>query len=136
MLGGHEPKICDAAYDFGRHLGLAFQLIDDALDFKASSEALGKPALADVRLGLATAPVLLAMEQYPELSTLVERKCSEPGDMEQALAWVEASGGVERTQQLAAAYAAKAVAAIRTLEPSEPRSALIGLTQQVLTRGK
>ena len=38
--------------------------------------------------------------------------------MEQALAWVEASGGVERTQQLAAAYAAKAVAAIRVLEPS------------------
>ena len=73
VLGGHEPKICDAAYDYGRHLGLAFQLIDDALDFKASSAALGKPALADVRLGLATAPVLLAMEQYPELSTLVER---------------------------------------------------------------
>lgn len=45
--------------------GLAFQLIDDALDFRASSAALGKPALADVRLGLATAPVLLTMEQYP-----------------------------------------------------------------------
>ena len=56
--------------------------------------------------------------------------------MEQALAWVEASGGVARTEQLAAAYAAKAVAAIRTLEKSEARAALIGLTQQVLTRSK
>jgi geranylgeranyl pyrophosphate synthase len=71
-----------------------------------------------------------------ELSTLVERKCCEPGDMEQALAWIEASGGVARTEQLAAAYAAKAVAAIRTLEPSEPRAALIALTRQVLTRNK
>ena len=76
--------------------------------------------------------------------------------MEQALAWVEASGGpflkicvsvscgspwlvsagVARTEQLAAAYAAKAVGAIRRLEPSEPRAALIALTQQVLTRSK
>lgn len=136
MLGQHTPAVCDAAYDYGRHLGLAFQLIDDALDFRASSAALGKPALADVRLGLATAPVLLTMEQHPELSTLVERKCCEPGDMEQALAWIEASGGVARTEQLAAAYAAKAVAAIRTLEPSEPRAALIALTQQVVTRSK
>ena len=41
-------------------------------------QALGKPALADVRLGLATAPVLLALEQYPQLAALVERRCEEP----------------------------------------------------------
>ena len=46
------------------------------------------------------------------------------------------SAGVARTEQLAAAYAAKAVGAIRRLEPSEPRAALIALTQQVLTRSK
>ena len=103
MLGAHDAEVCDAAYEYGRHLGLAFQLIDDALDFRASSavrtplllrrqhlipfsegccavgvQALGKPALADVRLGLATAPVLLALEQYPQLAALVERRCEEP----------------------------------------------------------
>ena len=44
-------------------MGLAFQLVDDLLDFVASSSALGKPAAADLRLGLATAPVLFACEK-------------------------------------------------------------------------
>ena len=93
MLGAHDETVCTAAYDYGRHLGLAFQLVDDALDFRASSDALGKPAMADIQLGLATAPVLLAMETHPQLVTLVERRCREPGDLEQAMAWVIEAGG-------------------------------------------
>ena len=42
MLGGHTEDVCLAAYNYGRHLGLAFQLIDEALDFRASSGTLGK----------------------------------------------------------------------------------------------
>jgi geranylgeranyl pyrophosphate synthase len=42
MLGAHPEPVCLAAYNYGRHLGLAFQLIDDALDFRASSGTLGK----------------------------------------------------------------------------------------------
>ena len=45
MLGGHTEDVCLAAYNYGRHLGLAFQLIDDALDFRASSDTLGKVIL-------------------------------------------------------------------------------------------
>ena len=52
-----------AAFEYGRLLGTAFQLVDDLLDFVASSAQLGKPAAADLHLGLATAPVLFAAEQ-------------------------------------------------------------------------
>jgi len=51
------------AFQYGRNVGLAFQLVDDLLDFVASSTAMGKPTAADLKLGLATAPVLFACER-------------------------------------------------------------------------
>ena len=63
MLGCADESLCEVAFQYGRNLGLAFQLVDDLLDFVSSTEALGKPAAADLKLGLATAPVLFACEK-------------------------------------------------------------------------
>jgi hexaprenyl-diphosphate synthase len=52
------------------------------LDFTVSAADLGKPAGADLKLGLATAPVLFAWEEFPELGPLIKRKFSEEGDVE------------------------------------------------------
>ena len=57
----------EAAFQYGRNIGIAFQLVDDLLDFQSSSEMLGKPAAADLKLGLATAPVLYATAEFEEL---------------------------------------------------------------------
>ena len=59
--------MCEVAYQYGRNIGLAFQFVDDLLDFVSSTEALGKPAAADLKLGLATAPVLFACEKVRQL---------------------------------------------------------------------
>lgn len=56
------------SFQYGRNIGLAFQLVDDLLDFVSSSEAMGKPAAADLKLGLATAPVLFACEKVYTVS--------------------------------------------------------------------
>lgn len=58
------------------------QLVDDALDFEQSSETLGKPALHDIKQGLATAPVLLASQDYPELKDAIKRKFKGEGDVQ------------------------------------------------------
>lgn len=63
IVAGADEKVTDIAFQYGRNLGLAFQLVDDLLDFVSSSEAMGKPAAADLKLGLATAPVLFACEK-------------------------------------------------------------------------
>ena len=63
-------------YDF-RNIGIAFQLVDDLLDFVSSADQLGKPAAADLKLGLATAPVLFAARMYPELNALIQRRFSQ-----------------------------------------------------------
>lgn len=83
-LAGADEKLQEAAFLFGRNLGIAFQLVDDLLDFVSNQAELGKPAAADLKLGLATAPVLFACEKFPELNELVIRRFSEPGDVEKA----------------------------------------------------
>jgi hexaprenyl-diphosphate synthase len=81
ILGGADAATVDAAYEYGKNLGLAFQLVDDMLDYTRSEEELGKPAGADLELGLATAPLLYAWKANPELGALVGRKFEQEGDV-------------------------------------------------------
>lgn len=82
LLGGATKEVADAAYNYGRNLGLAFQIVDDLLDFTVTRVELGKSSGVDLKLGLATAPVLFAFEKYPELGPMIERQFDEPGDVE------------------------------------------------------
>ena len=82
LLGDCAPSIVEAAYSYGRNLGLAFQLVDDMLDYTRSDAELGKRAGQDLELGLATAPLLFAWRSRPELGRLVGRKFTAKGDVE------------------------------------------------------
>ena len=82
ILGECTPSVVEAAYAYGRNLGLAFQLVDDMLDYTISGTELGKPAGADLELGLATAPLLFAWRSRPELGKLVGRKFAVEGDVQ------------------------------------------------------
>ncbi|KAI6048016.1 isoprenoid synthase domain-containing protein [Pisolithus marmoratus] len=124
----------EVAYAYGRNLGLAFQLVDDILDF-SSSGSLGKPGSgADLRLGLATGPVLYAAEEYPELEPMIARAFDQDGDVERALTLVHASSGVARTRELAMAHADKAREVLQLLPPSDAREGLVALTERVVKR--
>ena len=81
LLGSSNSETVEAAYSYGKNLGLAFQLIDDMLDYTISGEELGKPAGADLELGLATAPLLFAWKNNKELGSLVGRKFALEGDV-------------------------------------------------------
>lgn len=63
MLGGADESVSELAFQYGRNVGLAFQLVDDLIDFVSPSEVLGKPAMNDLKGGMATAPVLFACEK-------------------------------------------------------------------------
>jgi hexaprenyl-diphosphate synthase len=82
ILGGSTPEVVEAAYLYGKNLGLAFQLVDDMLDYTVSEAELGKPAGADLELGLATAPLLFAWKDNTSLGKLVGRKFSADGDVQ------------------------------------------------------
>ena len=133
LTGLGEPRL-DALYRFGRQLGLAFQVVDDILDFTASDQQLGKPAASDLASGYLTAPVLYALEERPALAGLIEREFCEAGDLDQALAMVRGCEAIGRARALAEGFAREAHEAIEWLPPSEPRSALRALPEFVLSR--
>ncbi|KAK1556336.1 hypothetical protein Q3G72_003114 [Acer saccharum] len=73
LLAGQTSEVAMLAFEYGKNLGLAFQLIDDVLDFTGTSTSLGKGSLSDIQHGIVTAPILFAMEEFPQLRTVVEQ---------------------------------------------------------------
>ncbi len=143
LLADAPPAACAAAWEYGRHLGLAFQIVDDILDVTGSATVLGKPALNDMRAGLATAPVLLAAAHQPALLPLIKRKFKGSGDVAAAVGMIAEGRGVEQARALAAEHAAVAAAQVRLLVPEGATEharvcgeALVAITQRVLNRKK
>ncbi|MGF1498955.1 MAG: solanesyl diphosphate synthase [Elainellaceae cyanobacterium] len=135
VLSDVSPELANHLYSYGRSLGLAFQIIDDILDFTASSDALGKPACSDLKSGNLTAPALYALEEKPYLGSLVEREFSEAGDLEEAIAIIKDSNGIQRARELAYEHSRTAVRHLDDLPPSDSRQALLNLADYVLSRG-
>jgi all-trans-nonaprenyl-diphosphate synthase len=119
---------------YGRHLGLAFQIVDDILDFTSSDEVLGKPACSDLRSGNLTAPALYAMAEQPFLATLIEREFSEASDFDQAIALIHQSSGIQKSRELAAEQARLAVECLASLPSSASKQALQDIADYVLRR--
>ncbi|KAI5296444.1 coq1 putative hexaprenyl diphosphate synthase [Ascosphaera acerosa] len=136
LLGHCRPEVIDAAYLYGRNLGLAFQLVDDMLDYTVDSDELGKPAGADLELGLATAPLLLAWKDKPELGPLVGRNFAHEGDVQLARRLVAESDGVEQTRALAQRYADDAVAAISFFPDTPAKQELAEICRKATSRRK
>ncbi|KAL8994896.1 MAG: hypothetical protein Q9188_006936 [Gyalolechia gomerana] len=136
LLSQNTPEVVEAAYSYGKNLGLAFQLIDDMLDYTISGAELGKPAGADLELGLATAPLLFAWKDNRELGVLVGRKFAEEGDVETARDLVAHSTGLEQTRALAQEYADKAVHAISGFPDCEAKHGLIEMCTKTMNRRK
>jgi len=139
LLGGHAygSTVATACEEFGFHLGLAFQIQDDILDFTAAESVLGKPALADMSLGLSTAPILYASVEFKELKPMIMRRFKNKGDKQAALEYLyKSEDAMDNANNLARFHAQRAVDAILRLPQSEARDSLIRLTHKVITRNK
>ncbi|KAL6198999.1 PREDICTED: probable solanesyl-diphosphate synthase 3, chloroplastic [Fragaria vesca subsp. vesca] len=113
IFSGVDDSIAEQMYEYGKNLGLSFQVVDDILDFTQSAEQLGKPAGTDLAKGNLTAPVIFALEKEPKLRDIIESEFSETGSLDEAIELVKSSGGIEQAQELAKE---KAHLAIQNLE--------------------
>lgn len=134
VLSDVSDETAEQLYGYGRDLGLAFQIVDDILDFTSPTEVLGKPAGSDLISGNITAPVLFAMEENPYLVTLIDREFKQVGDIEQALQIVSESQGINRARDLAGYHAKLAVKQLECLKPSGASRSLFELADYVLSR--
>jgi octaprenyl-diphosphate synthase len=125
--------------EYGRNLGLAFQIVDDVLDLTASEEVLGKPVASDLREGKATMAVIHALGQCtPEerklVETVLEERAFSSVRHEQILAMLNRYGSIQYAYDEAAQYAAAARNAICTFPDSQIKRALVAIPEFVVER--
>ncbi|CAA7410354.1 unnamed protein product [Spirodela intermedia] len=132
IFSGTGGEVCTQMFEFGRNLGLSFQIVDDILDFTRSAEQLGKPAGADLAKGNLTAPVIFALEKEPRLRAIIDSEFADGGSLEAAIDLVYSSGGIDRALDLAREKALLAIHSLRCLPPTEFRASLEDLVRSVL----
>jgi all-trans-nonaprenyl-diphosphate synthase len=139
ILNNANDQTVESLRDYGLHLGLCFQIIDDLLDVIGERSILGKDPGSDLRGGLVTAPALFILEAggkpAQRLVSLIQSRdvTSESGSLE-ALTLIKEHGGVEQTLRLARNYAERTKQALSTLAETPYKDALLLLVEYVLAR--
>ena len=138
LLGGLEPGIRAHVRDYGRLLGLAFQIADDVLDYTGTEDEVGKPIGHDVAEGFATLPLMLAMEEAPvaaRLSPLLRTGHElSVAQAQQVVALVRASRGPQRAIERAHSLASDARRELGMIKGGEAVQTLSALTNYVVSR--
>jgi octaprenyl-diphosphate synthase len=130
VVAGRPPHEESALDGFGRNLGIAFQLVDDMLDFSARESELGKAVGDDFRDGKITLPIVLAFargnaEERAFWRRTLEDSEQRPGDLERAIELVERHGALADTLARARAYAARANALLAPFADGPLKDALV-----------
>jgi geranylgeranyl diphosphate synthase, type I len=140
LLGGADEDHASALARYGEHLGLAFQIRDDLLDYVATAEQTGKPAANDLANGRPTLPLLLAYDAAAEsdrneLLAVLRRRGSGDGDVQWVNDLLEQTGAVTGAHQQMAAHAARARGELAVLDPSPSVDVLAGITHWMTSEG-
>ena len=138
-LGGQDAKACQNLHHFGLNLGIAFQMIDDVLDYEGDPAAMGKNVGDDLNEGKPTLPLIYTLQNgNAEEQALVIRAITEKTseDIEQILAAVQRCGALKYTRERAVHYHDLAVASLRALPAGPPRDALQRITQLSIDRDR
>ena len=132
VLADRDPGDEAAMITYGQNLGAAFQLVDDALDYNASAEELGKNIGDDLAEGKATLPLIYAMQQGSAGDKELIRKAIVEGGLDKLdriSAIIEATGALDYTAQRAQESADTAIAALVNVPESNYKQALIGIAE-------
>ncbi|KAH9614487.1 hypothetical protein KSS87_004684 [Heliosperma pusillum] len=132
LLAGQTTEVANLAYDYGKNLGFAHQLTKDVLDFTGSYMSSGKGPLTNIRNGIITAPLLLAMEEFPQLNEVMQRGFDDPADVDLALDFLKRSQGIEKARDLALKHANQAAEAISLLPTSADDNKIVSRSRQAL----
>jgi len=137
VLGKMDVDQVDALVEFGRSTGMAFQMIDDILDYTGDSKVIGKPNGSDLRQGLFTLPVIYYQEIHPndpDLQILLRTKDGSHSSVERLIESVKRSDAVERALNEAHRFASRGQRALEILPDTAFRSALSEMAVSLIQR--
>ena len=136
VLSGAPERVAQALKEYGFNLGMAFQIVDDILDFDATREEVGKPVGRDLAQGILTLPAIMAIEQYPTDNPIVTL-CEHRGDessLRRAVDMIQSSSIIADSLGVAEQYAHKALDSLGELEPNRSRESLEELVSYAVSR--
>jgi geranylgeranyl pyrophosphate synthase len=138
VLGGAPSDQEEALREYGRALGMGFQIIDDVLDFQGDEEVLGKPVGSDLREGIVTLPVLYYLRDHPQDERVASLIRGYPEDrlVREVVAAVRESGAVARAVERARGFIVESQAALQALPEGTTRTTLHDLAEYAISRQK
>lgn len=137
ILGGADAAVEDAAARYGMHLGTAFQLVDDVLDYSGNEQVIGKNLGDDLAEGKPTLPLIYAMQHGDAAQAALVRAVIEQGDIARfadVLEVVKQTGALEHTRRQAQREADAACAALSVMPDTNYRQCLLQLADFAATR--
>jgi len=141
MLGGITREREDALREYGFNLGIAFQLVDDLLDYTADQDALGKPIGGDLREGKVTLPVIFLLQRGGQdadmlIRSVVAERAVTPDQWRDIRRMLVDHRATEQAYARAVEYAERAKNCLSVFPPSRERDALLALPDYVLARDR
>lgn len=137
IISGSDPETTRKMRTLGYHFGMAFQIVDDVLDFVADPDRIGKPVAHDLRQGLLTLPTLLYLEVHPKDTTvrsLVQREAVDETRLTSLIEAIRASGSIERSMEQAREFAGKGETMLADMPAKPERDALYELAAFLIER--
>jgi len=133
-----EPR-CRALADYGLHLGMAFQMADDLLDYTQSTKNLGKMAGADLLEGKLTLPVIHALQKVSAqdrlwIESLISARAFTPAQLEHLIGLLTQAGGIDYTRDCAMAHMQQAKDALTDFDPCTARDVLLDIVDYAWAR--
>lgn len=137
LLGHADEATVAAMHAFGKEVGMAFQIVDDILDFTSDENKLGKPVGSDLRQGLFTLPALAYIDQRPDdpdIHALLNGRAGDPEVVGRVVQAVKASGAIDLAINEARAYLTRAHATLAPMPDNRYRRALAELADYLVSR--
>ena len=137
MISSVDEAMIESMRDFGYQIGMAFQIVDDILDFNGEENAVGKPLGSDLLNGLVTLPAIYYAESNPEdvdVLSLPQGGWTNPGNMSRLIENIRQSNAVAKSMREAEVHVDRALTRLESLDPSTEREALENLAKYIVDR--
>lgn len=130
-----SKNLCRLFWQIGHNIGMAFQVIDDILDYTGSDEGIGKNSANDLKQGIYTLPLIMALKNKPsDLLKVLSRENYSEDDVSEVIALVNKYDGVEKASDIARKYTNKAYRQIESLPENQYKEVLLKVTKSLLDR--
>ena len=138
ILGDSPEESVKMLREYGYNLGIAFQIVDDILDFIGTEEELGKPTGSDLTQGTFTLPAMLLLEHYPEDNPVRElfQNKDKQENIKRAIELIRSSPIIDECYKIASEYCDKACQSLELLPDNASHRALTGLADYIVSRKK